>query len=174
MGKVGERYVYLVSVAIPEAVLTRIEVAGWRSAGNGKLFHAPFDRSLPGDGFFRRDRWQDDEAHGLIGAKRGRKWVLPNTVSASDNDGENRSAEPSRKIEGSGLKCDFDSEDRTLREQEDTFSVLDGRAGTAKKRAGRWSRTFGPDEEVPPASEMAAQKRERDELGPSNHGQRQG
>ena len=68
------------------------------------------------EGFFRRDRWKHGEAHGLVGAKCGGKGVLPDTVAARDDYREDRTAEASRKVEGSRLKCDFDPEDRTLGE----------------------------------------------------------
>ena len=114
MGEVGECEVNLIAVVVPVAVAAGVEMARWRGAGECKLFHTPLYRSSPGDGFFRRDRWKHGEAHGLVGAKCGCKGVLPDTVAARDDYREDRTAEASRKVEGSRLKCDFDAEDRTL------------------------------------------------------------
>ena len=95
--------------------------------------------------FFRRDRWKNGEAHGLVGAKCGCKWVLPDTVPARDDYREDRTPEALRKVEGPRLKCDFDPEDRTLGEQENAFSGLDRSAGVAKERACCRDRALGPD-----------------------------
>ena len=145
MGEVGECEVNLVAVVIPVAVAAGVEVARWRGAGECKLFHTPLDRSSPGDGFFRRDRWKHGEAHGLVGAKCGGKGVLPDTVAARDDYREDRTAEASRKVERSRLKCDFDPEDRTLGEEENAFSGLDRSAGVAKEGACCRDRALGPD-----------------------------
>ena len=145
MGEVGECEVNLVAVVIPVAVAAGVEVARWRGAGECKLFHTPLYRSSPRQGFFRRDRWKHSEAHRLVGAKCGGKGVLPDTVSARDDYREDRTAEASRKVEGSRLKCDFDPEDRTLGEEENAFSALDGSAGVAKEGACCRDRAFGPD-----------------------------
>ena len=145
LGEVGERQVNLIAVVVPVAVAAGVEMARWRGAGECKLFHTPLDRSSPGDGFFRRDRWKHGEAHGLVGAKCGGKGVLPDTVAARDDYREDRTAEASRKVEGSRLKCDFDAEDRTLGEEENAFSALDGGAGVAQERAGGRYRALGPD-----------------------------
>ena len=96
MGEVGECKVNLVSVAVPVAVAAGVEAARWRGARESKLFHAPLDRSSPGEGFFRLDRWEHGEAHGLVGAKCGGKGVLPDTVPARDDYREDRTAEASR------------------------------------------------------------------------------
>ena len=145
MGEVGECEVNLVAVVIPVTVAAGVEVARWRGAGECKLFHTPLYRSSPRQGFFRRDRWKHSEAHRLVGAKCGGKGVLPDTVSARDDYREDRTAEASRKVEGSRLKCDFDPEDRTLGEEENAFSALDGSAGVAKEGACCRDRAFGPD-----------------------------
>ena len=116
LGKVGEREVNLVAVVIPVAVTAGVEMARWRGAGKSSLFHAPLNRSSLGSDFFRRDRWKHGEAHGLVGAKSGGKGVLPHTVPARDDYREDRASEALRKVEGPRLKCNFDPEDRTLRE----------------------------------------------------------
>ena len=164
LGKVGEREVNLVAVVIPVAVTAGVEMARWRGAGKSSLFHAPLNRSSLGSDFFRRDRWKNGEAHGLVGAKGGAKWVLPDTVPACDYYREDRTPEALREIEGSRLKCDFDPEDRTLREQENAFSGLDRSAGVVKEGACCRDRALGPDQKVPPALEMAAENRERGKL----------
>ena len=174
MGEVGECGVYLVAVIVPVAVAAGVEAARWRGAGESKLLHSPLDRSSLGEGFVSRDGREHDEAHGLVGAEGGTKGVLPDTVAARDDDRKDRTAETSRKVEGSRLKCDFDAQDRALGKEEDAFSGLDGSAGAAKKGAGGRDRALGPDEEVPPAREMAAENRERGELVPGDSGEREG
>ena len=71
--------------------------------------------------------------------------MLPDTVAARDDYREDRTAEASRKVERSRLKCDFDPEDRTLGEEENAFSGLDRSAGVAKEGACCRDRALGPD-----------------------------
>ena len=145
LGEVGECEVNLVAVVVPVAIAAGVEVPRWRCAGKSNLFHAPLNRSSLGSDFFGRDRWKHGEAHGLVGAKCGCKWVLPDTVPARDDYREDRSPEALRKVEGPRLKCNFDPEDRTLGEQKNAFSELDRSAGVAKERACCRDRAFGPD-----------------------------
>ena len=116
LGEVRECEVNLIAVVVPVAVTAGVEVPRWRGTGKRSLFHAPLDRSSPGDRFLRRGRWKHREAHGLVGAKCRRKWVLPDTVPARDDYRQDRTPETLRKVEGSRLKRDFNPEDRTLGE----------------------------------------------------------
>ena len=111
LGEVGEREVNLVAVVIPVTVAAGVEMARWRGASECKLFHATLDHSPPGESFFRRDGWKHGEVHGLVRAKCGCKGVLPDTVAARDDYREDRTAEASRQVKGSRLKCNFDPED---------------------------------------------------------------
>ena len=160
LGEVGECNINLIPVVVPVAVAAGVEMPRWRVAGKSQLFHALLDRSSLCSDFFRRDRWKNGEAHGLVGAKCGCKWVLPDTVPTRNDYREDRTPEALREIEGSRLKCDFDPEDRTLREQENAFSGLDRSAGVAKEGACCRDRALGPDQKVPPTLEMTAEKRE--------------
>ena len=116
LGEIGKREVNLVAVVIPVAVTAGVEVPRRRGAGKSSLFHAPLDRSSPGDRLLRRDRWKHREAHRLVRAKCGRKWVFPDSVPARDDNRQDRTPETLRKVEGPRLKRDFDPEDRTLGE----------------------------------------------------------
>ena len=145
LGEVGECEINLIPVVVPVAIAAGVEVPRWRGAGKSSLFHAPLDCSSSGDRLLRRDRWKNGEAHGLVGAKCGCKWVLPDTVPTRNDYREDRTPEALREIERSRLKRDFDPEDRTLREQENAFSGLDRSAGVAKEGACCRDRALGPD-----------------------------
>ena len=71
LGEVWECEINIVAVVVPVAIAARVEMARWRGAGKSSLFHAPLDHSSLCSDFFRRDRWKNGEAHGLVCAKSG-------------------------------------------------------------------------------------------------------
>ena len=100
--------------------------------------------------------------------------MLPDAVTTRYHDRKERTTETFREVEGSGLECDFDSQDGALGKQEEALSGLDGSAGAAQECAGGRERALRPDEEVPPALEMAAENRERGDFVSGDSGEREG
>ena len=72
LGEVWECEINIVAVVVPVAIAARVEMARWRGAGKSKPVScsARSFLALRRD-FFRRDRWKNGEAHGLVCAKSG-------------------------------------------------------------------------------------------------------
>ena len=124
------REVNLIAVVVPVAVAAGVEMPRWRVAGKSQPVSCSAQSLLAG---------RATSSGGTGGSTvRLMDWLVRSVgvngcsqtrcppVTTIGRIGRPRRL---RKVEGPRLKCDFDPEDRTLREQENAFSGLDRSAG---------------------------------------------